>query len=120
MKIRYFADTDTMLIEFRDEPVAETRELDEDTILDLDARGNIRSITIEPGSRSWMRLSVPRWPCQARVSAAAPWAPARPWTARTGPASGRAAPCKGEDAAHFCAQGRTTPHDAASGVRSGA
>jgi uncharacterized protein YuzE len=62
MKIRYFADTDTMLIEFRDEPVAETRELDENTILDLDARGNIRSITVERGNRSWMRLSVPRWP----------------------------------------------------------
>jgi uncharacterized protein YuzE len=41
MKVRYFADTDTMLIEFRDEPVAETRELDENTI---------RSITIEHAS----------------------------------------------------------------------
>jgi len=47
MKIRCFADTDTMLIEFRDAPVAETRDLDENTILDLDDRGNIRSITIE-------------------------------------------------------------------------
>jgi uncharacterized protein YuzE len=50
MKVRYFADTDTMLIEFRDEPVAETRERDENTILDLDAKGNIRSITIEHAS----------------------------------------------------------------------
>ena len=50
MKIRYFADTDTMLIEFRDEPVAETRDLDENTILDLDAKGNIQSITIEHAS----------------------------------------------------------------------
>ena len=50
MKVRYFADTDTMLIEFRDDPVAETRELDENTILDLDAQGNIRSITIEHAS----------------------------------------------------------------------
>ena len=51
MKIRYFADTDTMLIEFRDAPVAETRDLDENTILDLDDRGNIRSITIEHASK---------------------------------------------------------------------
>ena len=50
MKIRYFKDTDTMLIEFKDAPVAETRDLDEDTILDLDARGNICSITIEHAS----------------------------------------------------------------------
>lgn len=50
MKVRYFADTDTMLIEFRDSPVMETRDLDENTILDLDAQGNIRSITIEHAS----------------------------------------------------------------------
>ena len=50
MKVRYFADTDTMLIEFRNVPVAETRDLDENTILDLDAEGNIRSITIERAS----------------------------------------------------------------------
>lgn len=51
MKVRYFADTDTLLIEFRDVPVAETRELDENTILDLDADGNIRSMTIEHASQ---------------------------------------------------------------------
>ncbi len=51
MKIRYFVDTDTLLIEFRDVPVAETRELDENTLLDLDAEGNIRSMTIEHASR---------------------------------------------------------------------
>ena len=37
MKIRYFACTDTLLIEFRDVPVAEARDLDENTLLDLDA-----------------------------------------------------------------------------------
>jgi uncharacterized protein YuzE len=47
MKVRYFADTDTLLIEFRDVPVAETRDLDENTILDVDAQGNICSITVE-------------------------------------------------------------------------
>jgi len=51
VKVRYFADTDTLLIEFRDVPVAETRELDENTILDLDADGNIRSMTIEHASQ---------------------------------------------------------------------
>jgi len=51
VKVRYFADTDTMLIEFRDVPVAETRDLDENTVLDLDADGNIRSITIEHASQ---------------------------------------------------------------------
>ena len=50
MKVRYFADAEKMLIEFRDVPVVETRDLDENTILDLDAQGNIRSITIEHAS----------------------------------------------------------------------
>ena len=47
MKIRYFADTDTLHIEFRAAPVAETRDLDENTVLDVDAQGNICSITVE-------------------------------------------------------------------------
>ena len=50
MKVRYFADTDTLLIEFRNVPVAETRDLDENTLLDLDEDGNILSITIEHAS----------------------------------------------------------------------
>ena len=50
MKVRYFAATDTMLIEFRNVSVVETRDLDENTILDRDAEGNIRSITIEHAS----------------------------------------------------------------------
>lgn len=51
MKVRYFADTDTLLIEFRDAPVIETRDLDENTILDVDAQGNICSITVEHASK---------------------------------------------------------------------
>jgi len=50
MKVRYFAKTDTLLIEFSDAPVAETRDLDENTILDVDSSGNIRSITVEHAS----------------------------------------------------------------------
>ena len=51
MKVRYFADTDTLLIEFRDAPVTETRDLDENTLLDLDEQGNICSITVEHASK---------------------------------------------------------------------
>ncbi|UCG73861.1 MAG: DUF2283 domain-containing protein [Chromatiales bacterium] len=50
MKVRYFQDTDTLLIEFSEEAVAETRDLDEDTILDIDRKGNICSITMEHAS----------------------------------------------------------------------
>jgi uncharacterized protein YuzE len=51
MKIRYFTDTDTLLVEFRDVPVVETRDLDENTILELDAQGNVCAITIEHASQ---------------------------------------------------------------------
>lgn len=47
MKIKYFQDTDTLYIEFRSAPVNETRDLDEDTLLDVDAQGNICAITVE-------------------------------------------------------------------------
>jgi uncharacterized protein YuzE len=47
VKIRYFQDSDTLYIEFRRAEVAETRDLDEDTVLDLDAQGKICGITVE-------------------------------------------------------------------------
>jgi uncharacterized protein YuzE len=47
MKVKYFTDTDTLYIEFRQAPVAETRDLDENTLLEFDASGNICAITVE-------------------------------------------------------------------------
>ena len=57
MKIRYFADTDTLYIEFRDVPVSETRDLDENTTLDIDAQGDISAITVEHASNALASLS---------------------------------------------------------------
>ena len=50
MKIKYFKDTDTLYIEFRDDAIAESRELDENTILDVDTEGNVCGITFEHAS----------------------------------------------------------------------
>ncbi len=47
MKIKYFQDTDTLHIEFRTVPVTETKDLDENTLLDIDAQGKICAITVE-------------------------------------------------------------------------
>lgn len=58
MKIKYFQDTDTLYIEFRSTDVAETRELDENTLLDIDNRGNICSMTIEHASS---RADIPHF-----------------------------------------------------------
>jgi len=43
----YFQETDTLHIEFKPADVAETRDLDENTILNLDHSGNICALTIE-------------------------------------------------------------------------
>ena len=50
MKIRYFQDTDTLYIEFRQSPVAETRDLDQNTQVDFDERGGICAMTLEHAS----------------------------------------------------------------------
>ncbi|SBT10508.1 conserved hypothetical protein [Candidatus Propionivibrio aalborgensis] len=47
MNITYFQDTDTLYIEFRKGEISETRDLDENTLLDLDAAGQIVALTIE-------------------------------------------------------------------------
>ena len=50
MKLKYFEDTDTLYIEFRAQEIIESKDLDENTILDLDAAGNICAITFEHAS----------------------------------------------------------------------
>jgi len=51
MHVKYFAETDTALVEFGGTPVA-TRELDENLYVDVDADGHIVSLTIEHAQRS--------------------------------------------------------------------
>ena len=51
MKVKYFKDTDTLYIEFRDTDIAESRDLDENTVLDVDAKGNVCAITFEHASQ---------------------------------------------------------------------
>jgi uncharacterized protein YuzE len=50
MKIKYFEDTDTALLEIGGGTPAETRELSEDVYLDLDKTGHVVSITVEHAS----------------------------------------------------------------------
>lgn len=47
MKVKYFSDTDTAYVEFTDKEVNETKEISENIYIDIDAKGNIVSMTIE-------------------------------------------------------------------------
>jgi uncharacterized protein YuzE len=58
MNIKYFQDTDTLYIEFRKGDVAETRDLDEDTLLDVDSEGNIVALTMEHARQ---RADIPQF-----------------------------------------------------------
>jgi uncharacterized protein YuzE len=61
MKVTYFADTDTLYIEFKPGPVAETRDLDENTLLDVDAAQRICAITVEHATE---RTGIPAFSYQ--------------------------------------------------------
>lgn len=52
MRVKYFVDTNTTLLEFSANPIVETKELDKNTYLDFDKNGCIVSITIENASTS--------------------------------------------------------------------
>ena len=52
MKIKYFSDTDTAYIEFTDNEVYETKEINENIYVDLDKNGDVVSMTIEHAKRS--------------------------------------------------------------------
>ena len=47
MKIKYFHHTDTALVEFSEREVTETKEINENIYIGLDAFGNLVAMTIE-------------------------------------------------------------------------
>ena len=47
MKVTYFEDTDTLLVYFNNNEIVETKDINENTQLELDANGKVVSMTIE-------------------------------------------------------------------------
>ena len=47
MELKYFQDTDTLLVNFSDRQIVETRDVNEVVLIELDADGRIVSVTIE-------------------------------------------------------------------------
>ena len=47
MKITYFAETDTLLLDFGDRRIVETRDVSEDVLVELDENGRLVTMTIE-------------------------------------------------------------------------
>ena len=61
MNTRYYTETDTLHIEFRDVQVAGTRDLDENTLLDIDHDGNVCATTVEHASK---QAGIPPFFCE--------------------------------------------------------
>lgn len=61
MKVTFFADTDTLYIEFKAGTITETKDLDENTLLELDAQGQICAITVEHATE---RTGIPTFSYQ--------------------------------------------------------
>lgn len=68
MEIKYFADTDTALIEFSDKEVNETKEINQNIYIDLDKNGNLVSMTIEHAKKN---ASLPEFSYKEIVSKSA-------------------------------------------------
>lgn len=68
MTIQYFEDTDTLYIVLKNSAVAETRDLDENTLIEFDAKGGLVAMTIEHARE---RAELPDFSFQ-RVAAGAP------------------------------------------------
>ena len=50
MKLHYYPDTDSLYIEFSEEPGAETREVSDGVNVDVDERGNVVGFDIDRAS----------------------------------------------------------------------
>ena len=64
MKITYFKDTDTLLVEFAEAEIESQRDLDENTLAEYDQKGNLIAITLEHASnradiRSFSYVNAP-------------------------------------------------------------
>jgi uncharacterized protein YuzE len=47
MQAKYFSDTDTLLVQFSRHDIAETYDLNEDVLVEVDKDGHVVSMTIE-------------------------------------------------------------------------
>jgi len=69
MMIQYFEDTDTLYMTLKNGQVVETRDLDENTLIEFDAQGNLVAITIEHARE---RAELPDFTFQRVAAASTP------------------------------------------------
>ncbi|NOT01230.1 MAG: DUF2283 domain-containing protein [Phycisphaerales bacterium] len=65
MKVRYFVDTDTLFIQLSDRAASETKDLNENVLLDIDDDGKVVSLTVEHAMQHTGRLDFSYEPSMA-------------------------------------------------------
>jgi uncharacterized protein YuzE len=61
MRVQYFEGSDTLYIVFKEAEVDDTKDLDENTLVEFDSRGNLVSMTVEHARE---RVDVPNFSFQ--------------------------------------------------------
>jgi uncharacterized protein YuzE len=61
MKVKYYSDTDTMLIEFSDSEIVDTYDLNEYVLIEVDKEGRGVSMTVEHAKE---QMEVNEFRCQ--------------------------------------------------------
>jgi len=71
MKIEYFPVTDSLYIDLADRPGADTREIEEGIVLDVDEHGRAVGLDIDQASKhlSLKKLNLSRLPCDVEQMA---------------------------------------------------
>ncbi|MFN0068168.1 MAG: DUF2283 domain-containing protein [Limisphaerales bacterium] len=71
MRIEYYPETDSLYIELTDRPGADTRELGEGLVLDVDEHGRAVGLDIDQASRhlDLRTLNLRRLPCAVEQTA---------------------------------------------------
>jgi uncharacterized protein YuzE len=71
MTIKYFVDTDTLFLGLMEGNVFETKDLDENTLIDFDNNGNLLALTIEHAKRrvDISNFSIQQIPVERSVAA---------------------------------------------------
>jgi len=72
MKLKYYADTDSLYIDLAEKPSIESREVSEGIVLDYDAQGNLVGIDIDNASKKVQlkELILSKLPSEVRTVAA--------------------------------------------------
>ncbi len=65
MNVRYFPDTDTLLVNFSDRRIARTHDLGENVLVEMDEQGHLVSMTIEHAKQ---QMNVTEFSYQLAVS----------------------------------------------------